>query len=388
MDSLDKIQKLKEELHLLSIELEEEVKKNNKSYRAIKEIFPLELYKTLRPDVREAMSDNCDEIINHFVDKGIDEINIKEKIADDNWSTAKQIAKNILIDCRPKIKIIENTMQKRPLILSKTFGNYLELNNNQSHIFAQNHTITHLESNSVCTWIPKNACSSLRFSFAKANGAIRTKDDIQWIHRNNQCYNADNKDLLRADYTFVILRDPFERILSYFLDKICHQNGDSEYDKSYSHAKLVFNTTETTTFQSFIEAVYLNPRSILDDIHTTPQCNFLIYENYDDYFSLETIEEAKAKILMKTGVPLEDTRAYNNIYTTKDLQSSNSINPKTPIDQIYWYLERGFKPESHNMFTNDMIKKILPLYLGDVILYESVIGQGRQRMNKWVSNAI
>ncbi|WP_373416736.1 sulfotransferase family 2 domain-containing protein, partial [Vibrio parahaemolyticus] len=40
------------------------------------------------------------------------------------------------------------------------------------------------------------------------------------MHNNNQTFNATLSEALRTDYSFVILRCPFSRLASTFLDKI------------------------------------------------------------------------------------------------------------------------------------------------------------------------
>ena len=116
---------------------------------------------------------------------------------------------------------ISNT-QDNTLTFSKSFNNPNSLEKNDEHEFSRKHTLIHLKSNSICTWIPKNSCSSIRFSFAVANGAISNINDIDWIHKNNYSFSANNKELLIANYAFVILRNPFKRLLSYYCDKLCN----------------------------------------------------------------------------------------------------------------------------------------------------------------------
>ena len=384
MNEFNQLQTLKDALKLASEKIEEEVEKSLKIQKALKKVFPLEVYKELRPDVKTDMDDDDDLIINHFVEFGINETDLEEEANRASWFLAEQITQNILTDCRSVLKKEQEQDNDRHLVLSKTFGSHASLRENKYHNFAKAFTITHPKSKTICTWIPKNACSTLRFSFAKANGLIRSKNEIEWIHSNNESFCADDKELINASYTFTILRDPLERILSYFLDKICHPDGDTNYDKSYSHARKTFKTNNETTFNTFIESIYINPRLILEDIHIVPQCKFLVYEKYDDYFSLEKMEDAKLKIHAKTGIQLEDTREFNNIYTTKGLQFSETIGPQTPIEEIANYLKEGLKPHPDKMLLPSLVKKILPLYLGDIVLYGSVIDKGFQKMSKWI----
>ena len=130
------------------------------------------------------------------------------------------------------------------LTLSKSFGNPDKIEKNEDHEFARRHTLVHLKSNSVCTWIPKNSCSSLRYSIALANGAISGIGDIDWIHKNNSSFTASNKELLTANYSFVILRNPFKRLLSFYCDKLCN-SGHNENDKSYEVTQSLMGQMKT-----------------------------------------------------------------------------------------------------------------------------------------------
>ena len=42
----------------------------------------------------------------------------------------------------------------------------------------------------------------MRFSVARSNGAIANINEIGWIHANNESFTADDKELLKAEYTF------------------------------------------------------------------------------------------------------------------------------------------------------------------------------------------
>ena len=85
---------------------------------------------------------------------------------------------------------------------------------------AASHALKIYKTGAIDTFIPKNACSTMRLSVAIANCCIADASGFEWIHNNNDTFRANLEDLIRATYTFVILRDPFVRLASCFLDKI------------------------------------------------------------------------------------------------------------------------------------------------------------------------
>ena len=95
-----------------------------------------------------------------------------------------------------------------------------QVSENSLHNWSSNYALSIYPINSVYTFIPKNACSTLRFSIAIANGFIKDLKDIQWIHNNNSTFISTQREVTRASFTFVVLRCPYTRIASCFLDKI------------------------------------------------------------------------------------------------------------------------------------------------------------------------
>ena len=60
----------------------------------------------------------------------------------------------------------------------------------------------------------------MRLSLAFYNGCVDDTADFGWIHSNNATFRADLASLAGASYTFVILRCPYARLASGYLDKI------------------------------------------------------------------------------------------------------------------------------------------------------------------------
>ena len=282
---------------------------------------------------------------------------------------------------------IETDNPKRYLSFSKTIGNDSSIEKNENHLFAKRHTLLHLKSNSVCTWIPKVGCTNMRYSIPLSNGAISTPADIEWVHNNNDSFAASNKELLNADYTFVILRNPFKRLISFYLDKLCHDDPN-ESDKSYSVAKQRFHATDSTSFSDFIETLWEDAELINSDIHVRRQTDFLIYNKYDDYFCLENYKPAVERIFEMTGLQIIDTRGMGSGKTTHKHTESSEIDYTTKSSEISKLLKIGKKPIPKNMYSDELCKKVGVLFQADIMLYLDKIKGSEEEMNYWLNKSI
>ena len=146
---------------------------------------------------------------------------------------------------RPTHRDQKKYSDERRLELLKTKADFSKLEHNKEHNFAVLHTSLHYRSNTLCTWIPKNGCSNLRYAIARENGAISNIKEIQWIHTNNHSFNANTKEALQADYTFVVLRNPFKRLLSFFLDKLCTYKTRIQQTEVVNMRKACLNSIKT-----------------------------------------------------------------------------------------------------------------------------------------------
>ena len=376
---------------------------------ALCEVFPLETYIRARPDVEKTFNGESQKIIEHFVRTGIKEIDIKAEsqkhklglyqhvkeaavLLKDICHEKNEVAYKTTESCLRNIDFSKTSKPKtrseaRKLSLLRTKGNLSNLKSNQDHEFAIKHTLCHYKSNAVCTWIPKNGCSNLRYSVSKENGAISSIDEIEWIHRNNDCFNANTKEALQADYTFIILRNPFKRLLSFFLDKLCHPQ-EEQTEGSYQHAQETFSFSENNSFLDFINYIWENPNSIYNDEHTRPQCDFLLYRQYDDYFALEGIDAANLRIYEMTGIKIDDIRDKNSIFTSKGREYSQEITNTTQANKIKVSLENNKVPFAENMYSNEMLKKVSTLYLQDILLYCNEIESDIPELDYWIRRTI
>ncbi|WP_250398772.1 sulfotransferase family 2 domain-containing protein [Synechococcus sp. MU1648] len=317
--------------------------------------------------------------LNKKLARELDQSKAKSRVVDEILKTT--IRDIVPLESHSKSNQLDGDNTK--LTFSKSFNNPISIEKNEDHEFSRRHTLVHLKSNSICTWIPKNSCSTLRFSIAKANGAISGIEDINWIHKNNSSFAASNKELLIADYTFVVLRNPFKRLLSFYCDKLCN-SGKDDNDKSYEVTQSIMGTNNKTTFADFVEILWHNPNLKKANEHIQDQCDFLIYKNYHDYLPLEQYKKTASTIQERVGLTLEDVRPFNSIHTSYGCKDSIELSYKTPGELIGSAMAESQKPIAENMYNPDLIKKVGFLYFHDILLYLQTINNGEEEMDYWL----
>jgi len=87
---------------------------------------------------------------------------------------------------------------------------------NEHYDFSVDHLLFIYSLEAVYSFIPKNACTSFRFSIAVSNGFLKEISDLHWIHENNDSFQPSKKETATAKYTFIVLRCPFTRVASCF----------------------------------------------------------------------------------------------------------------------------------------------------------------------------
>ena len=237
------------------------------------------------------------------------------------------------------------------------------LSENDKYIFSSSYSLSIYPIDAVYTFIPKNACSTLRYSIAVANGFIDNLSEIDWIHSNNQTFISTPRELAKAKYTFIILRCPYTRVASCFLDLIV--SGDLSFNDS-NNQKLSINFYE---FLLLIKSQSREERNI----HWRNQSDFLHYERYDEYFSLESFPNA-IKSLGNHGLNVYDTRTK----LKHDLSALERIDgdfSKLKTDELKKMKDEGYLPNYKSMFGDKEIELINEMYKDDINLYKSHFGK-------------
>ncbi|GAB6141863.1 hypothetical protein JCM14076_25920 [Methylosoma difficile] len=242
---------------------------------------------------------------------------------------------------------------------------------NTAHGFAMNHALRIYSANAVYSFIPKNACTTMRVSLAIANGCIRDEHDFNWVHQNNDTFTADLASALTAAYTFVILRCPFARLASCYLDKIV-----GHYPDAWQLYELTNRQKEVSdmSFAFFIRQ--MQKKTIRDaNIHWRPQVDFLVYEKYDDYFCLENFAQVPEMLKAKINLPIVDARQLTKHgiggFTLLGEPGQFAGHSAFHIMQLK---RAGKCPNPASLYTEELVAIVKKHYAEDISLYQSLFG--------------
>lgn len=245
---------------------------------------------------------------------------------------------------------------------------------NPKHDLAHRNALLIYDSNAVYSLIPKNACTTMRLSIARANGIIADNADWEWIHLNNDAFKPSFKELALARYRFTILRCPFARLVSCFLDKIVKRTADAT--KFIAVAGNVGELGDIS-FRRFIQELK-RPDVLRFNIHWRPQVDFLAYADYDDYFCFESFGEIAPKLRARIGLTLVDARPFakhdSSHYRIVDTEGSAADMTVASLEAM---LAAGSYPKPEKFYDEALMAAVAELYAEDFALYRRQFpGQG------------
>lgn len=228
----------------------------------------------------------------------------------------------------------------------------------------------HYASKAVFTFIPKNACTSLRTSLALANGIISSLEDWTWVHQNNNTFTANLSELVTASHTGIILRCPHKRLVSTFLDKIVSRNGELWALFRRSHDVI---DPDRFTFREFVDWIS-KPGFLRADIHWRPQIDFFAYQSYDRVFGMHQLAQFAEYFENITGQPFVDSRAFSGHVTSSSRALDGEMHADTPLSKLTWEKSEGRLPRPTTMFDDELKHQVAKLYADDFERYCQLIG--------------
>lgn len=241
---------------------------------------------------------------------------------------------------------------------------------NERHAFAARHALCLYRQNAVYSFIPKNACSTLRLTLANENGCIDGTAHHDWIHANNDTFRASLRELATADYAFVILRCPYARLASLYLDKMVRR--EPPYWSVIRHETFKPSWTPLS-FRHFLSFVEKNPKL---DLHWRPQVDFLVYRDYDDWFAFEDFATAAARLEERLAIEIVDARPLTRHGQDRfrAVQADGGF-ADTPVAEIEAMNRAGESPDKRALYDDALVKKVARLYRNDLALYADLFGR-------------
>ncbi|MGB3405183.1 MAG: sulfotransferase family 2 domain-containing protein [Microcoleaceae cyanobacterium] len=256
---------------------------------------------------------------------------------------------------------------------AETYGNLLK--KNSKHQLAMKHALRIYRSNAIYSFIPKNACSTMRLSLALENQCIKDKADFNWIHQNNDTFSADLASLITADYTFVILRCPYSRLASCYLDKIVDRSLDSWILQNLTNHSLDLSKVSFEVFIKLMKKAAIKK----GNIHWQPQIDFLVYEEYDDYFCLEEFGKAVKTLQEKIELSVVDARdltkhGSSQLKFVEDTLSEGKSYANLSPDNLFLLKRSGKCPAPKLLYNEELIEIVQDCYQQDIALYSDIFG--------------
>lgn len=251
------------------------------------------------------------------------------------------------------------------------------LADNSAHRFAAAYALCLYGADAVYSFIPKNACSTLRVSLALANGCISGLDQWTWIHSNNPTFRAGLRDLATAKFSFVVLRCPHARLASVFLDKIVGRNHEYWF---LFHALRDQLDPDRFTFRDFVGFVTGQDAAGKSNLemneHWRPQVDFLVYAEYDAWFAVERMGEARAALSARVGLDLVDARPLTRHGTDRFelLDASAGGFADMPLTELAALQAEGRAPSHAALYDDTLARAVARAYADDLALYASRIG--------------
>lgn len=254
------------------------------------------------------------------------------------------------------------------------------LADNATHRFAASYALCLYGADAVYSFIPKNACSTLRVSLALANGCIAGLEQWTWIHANNPTFRAGLRDLVTARFSFVILRCPHARLASVFLDKIVGRSHEYWFLHRATGDRI---DPARFSFRDFVGLLTGTPEDGEVDMlrlneHWRPQVDFLVYDEYDAWYAVERMAEARVELDARIGLELVDARPLTRHGTDRfelmDVPETGGHFADMPLTELAALQAAGRAPSHGALYDDGLIGAVADAYAEDLALYAARIG--------------
>lgn len=175
------------------------------------------------------------------------------------------------------------------------------------------------------------------------------------------------------DHSFLriaVVRDPFDRLVSGYVDKFCGDDLNLSYVKEVIEeiSAKDLNGNHEITFAQFVD--YLLRKDLIDvDPHWRPQTYILKGIDLDEVIELKDMSsklpELSSKLGFESNINLTQRRQSNSYGKIKNLQDLKEVYNITNTELIKFKTENGFFPEKDAFYNEDIKQKVKTIYKDD-----------------------
>jgi hypothetical protein len=232
--------------------------------------------------------------------------------------------------------------------------------------FALRHLYVYPRLKIAYTYIPKNACTSFKRTFGHAQGWLA--DDAPNDHGMRLDHWLTGIAVYpRSEERIVVIRDPFDRILSGYLNRfLMRDDAVSQHAMSTGLADRVRPgaTPLDVRFSDFVEYLACTPDHRLNE-HWRPQRDFLV-GTYTRCIRFEHIAE-DTTFLAERNLTLETAQGHATSTNRRDLGSGWGERRARRIRRVRRRL--GALPMRENMYDDRLHALVAERYAEDVELF-------------------
>ena len=258
--------------------------------------------------------------------------------------------------------------------------------------FAAHRALVHRKSGSIISFIPKNACSSIKSSLvcdAFGYEVEEFKNIVSTgVHAATPHVRADISEILAAQNSYILLRSPLERLASVFTDKFAEKwpeavylaaavldvKVDSIHTLSEDLKARIHDYISGLTFVEFIKL--LKVRKYLNvDHHWRPQTNFLLYKDYTYVGYMGRIKEFADRLSSDLNLEWIDSRPFMQHDRTRfESVSIEGAWDLTAYDLNQIKQTENVVPDTQSMFSEECLKLAREIYSADFEYIEDKLG--------------
>ena len=238
--------------------------------------------------------------------------------------------------------------------------------------FALRHVYIYPKLEIAYTYIPKNACTSFKKTFGRAQGWLPAgpggahEMKLSWWLDGLRTYRKVTEHI-------VVLRDPWDRLLSGYQNRFLMRD-----DPAVAHAMRTgladllspSATRADVTFAHFLQYLAATPDHRLNE-HWRPQSNFLI-GRYTRVLRFDHLEE-DALFLRARGLELKRVRGHSTSALREDMGPGWGHRTAKQLRQLK--KKEGILPSRQSMYDPELKDLVLHRFAADVALWNRHRGQ-------------